>query len=221
VAYDLGMAGRSPSRTRVAVALGLAFPLVVFAYLATAIVRTGHLAWDAGVASITVRVLSTNPRPFGGTSLLNHATLEGLVVFASVAAVLLVRRHAREAVFWITAVGSVFALDPLLKALFERPGVGGDYSFPSGSALFGAVAVAASASMMPTRRLRLATAVPGTAICLVYGAALVTADWHYPSDVLGGWAFGLAWATGMWLVFFGRPWSASALRNRSRTPERV
>ncbi|MDQ3888985.1 MAG: phosphatase PAP2 family protein [Actinomycetota bacterium] len=186
-----------------AAVLALALPLAAFGYLAADVVATGHVAWDDETADLARRGLSLAPLPGDGARLLEHSTLAGPLALAALALVLVLTTRARDAVFWTATVGSVFLLDPLLKVLFQRPGPGGseaDYSFPSGSALFGAVAVAAVAALMPSGRLRAAVALTGAIFCLAYGAAIVYVDWHHPSDVVAGWSFGIAWTAALWLA---------------------
>jgi undecaprenyl-diphosphatase len=103
----------------------------------------------------------------------------------------------------ITTLGAA-ALDPTLKALIGRlrPVVpvpvafGGGNSFPSGHALdslicYGAlVLVFLPAVSVVGRRIMLAVA--GTVVVLV-GASRVFLGVHFVSDVLGGWALGVAW----------------------------
>ena len=187
--------------------LALVLPLAAFAYLAADVVATGRVAWDDEAADLAHRGLSLVPLPGDGARLLEHSTLAGPLALGALALVLVLTGRARHAVFWTVAVGSVFVLDPLLKVLFGRPGPGGseaDYSFPSGSALFGAVAVAAVSALIPGSRLRAGVALAGAIFCLVYGAAIVYVDWHHPSDVVAGWSFGIAWTSALWLAFFGR-----------------
>jgi membrane-associated phospholipid phosphatase len=37
-------------------------------------------------------------------------------------------------------------------------------------------------------------------LVVAYGVLLVVQSWHYPSDIVAGWCFALAWAAGLWLV---------------------
>lgn len=202
--YCPAVVGASGSHFFGTAALALAIPLAIFAYLAAGVMGTGRIRWDDDVADVVHRVVATAPIPFDGTLLIANPTIAALLVLAAVALTLLLRAQASYAIFWTAAVGSVFLLDPVLKALFRRPGAGGEYSFPSGTALFSAVAVAAIAFVLPTARLRAVVAVVGAAVSLSYGVAIVDVGWHYPSDVVAGWAFGLAWTTALWLAFFGR-----------------
>jgi membrane-associated phospholipid phosphatase len=116
-----------------------------------------------------------------------------------IVAVSLAARRPRAGVFWAMAIGGVFALDLVLKPLFARPALGGPpgaYSFPSGNAML-AAAVLSSVALSLRRRRRLIIAI-GVPLVLLYGAALVYAWWHYPSDVAGGWCIAIAWVALVW-----------------------
>jgi membrane-associated phospholipid phosphatase len=192
------------SRLVAVVALGFVAPLALFAYLAVNVVRTGHMGWDHEAARLAHSAVLATPIPREALRLFGEPEVSGFLVLIAVALALLVRGGRAYAGFWIAALGSVFILDPFLKELFRRPGTSGEYSFPSGTAIFSAVAVAAIVAAMPRGRLRLAVAFSGAILCIAFGAAIVDVYWHYPSDVVAGWAFGLAWTTAVWVAFFGR-----------------
>jgi membrane-associated phospholipid phosphatase len=198
------MGMQSSLRLVAAVALGFVAPLALFAYLAASVVRTGRIGWDNEAARLAHDAVLAAPVPHDAARLVDSPRMSAIVVLIAFAVVLLVSGHRAYAVFWISAAGGVFVLDPLLKELFRRPGAGGEYSFPSGSAIFSAVAVTAIVAALPRGRLRVAAALLGGVLCIAFGAAIVDVYWHYPSDVVAGWAFGLAWTTGLWVAFFGR-----------------
>jgi membrane-associated phospholipid phosphatase len=209
-AYREAVESRRRSRPAHLVPLGLAAPLAVFGALAAAVVLHGHVPGDDEVADVARSAIRAVWVPFDGTRLLADSTIGGPLLLIAFAVVLVRSAGPSYAAFWVAAVGSVFLLDPLLKALFQRPSIAGpdgEYSFPSGTALFGAAAVAAIALTMPRGRWAVAVAVLGGLVCLAYGAAIVAADWHYPSDVVAGWALGVAWTSALWLAF-------SAVRRR-------
>jgi undecaprenyl-diphosphatase len=71
-------------------------------------------------------------------------------------------------------------------------------SFPSGhstiaAALYMTLAVLI-ARALKTRRLRIFVVVTGAALALLIGTSRVYLGVHYPTDVVGGWTLGLAWA---------------------------
>ena len=86
-------------------------------------------------------------------------------------------------------------LDPLLKEVFRRRPLneGSDgYSFPSGSAMVSLAVLIALVLTFPAAR-RTGIALAGTALVAAQGAILVSARWHYASDVVAGWSFSVAW----------------------------
>jgi undecaprenyl-diphosphatase len=105
------------------------------------------------------------------------------------------------------------ALDIPLKDLFGRPewsppgsegGNSTEYVFPSGHAM-GSLAIFAAFSLMAKPRWSRLIIVVGLPLVVAIGVVLVYAWWHYPSDVVGGWCFALAWVTALWLVLRPRP----------------
>ncbi|GAB2632501.1 phosphatase PAP2 family protein [Kribbella swartbergensis] len=111
--------------------------------------------------------------------------------------VLLVLRRWRDAVFFTAGVGVVWAVNPLLKELVGRsrpdlwplPPDVSEYSFPSGHAANTAALVGALALIL-RRRLWM---VVGAAVLTVVGLSQLALGRHYPSDVVAGWAWALAW----------------------------
>ena len=146
-----------------------------------------------------------------------------LLVFLPVL-VWLVRRRLWWAAGWVvTAVALVGPLKTALKEYFgrirpdfEEGGARYDsLSFPSGHAS-GVAALVAVALVLAWPLL----SVRARAWCLAVGIGLVllvgfTRMWlgvHYLSDVVGGWAFGLAWTLFVALLFGALPGGRAALR---------
>jgi undecaprenyl-diphosphatase len=124
------------------------------------------------------------------------------------AAVFLYRGWRRGALLVIVTLAGAWMLDGGLKLLFARARPNpffdyypapSSYSFPSGHALF-AVCFFGGLAVLLTHRLR-SRAVQGAvwilalAIILLIGASRVYLGVHYPTDVLGGFAVGVAWVT--------------------------
>jgi len=125
----------------------------------------------------------------------------------------------RQAVLWTLVVGGLLAADPLLKVVFRRPAISrlpGDYSFPSGSAMV-SMGVAVLFVLTLHNWWRLAGAVVAAAFVVTFGAMIVEAQWHYPSDVLGGWLVAIAWVASSWLLVVARWPSERAFAGETRS----
>lgn len=142
---------------------------------------------------------------------LGSTTVLTLLVIA-VLGFLVLRRlwHAALLVLGATVGGAL--LSQALKGAFqrERPAIVPHldhvitYSFPSGHSLVSAVVYLTLGSLLARivegRRLKLyCLGIAGLATILV-GVSRVFLGVHYPSDVVAGWAAGLAWASLCWLV---------------------
>jgi undecaprenyl-diphosphatase len=123
-----------------------------------------------------------------------------------VALFLAVRRQRLLTIAWIAAVAGNGVLNRALKAVFQRDrplhehafeAVHG-WSFPSGHAsgalaVYGMLAYLACRAAPPIWRLPIALS--GLLIALLVGYSRVVLQVHYFSDVLAGYATGLAWVT--------------------------
>ncbi len=148
----------------------------------------------------------------------------GLVLVVVVlvgSAFLWLTRHRHSAYLLLASFFGAWALNDLLKDVFERPrpdvvphlATFATWSFPSGHAMssmaaYGAIALLI-ARLERSRAARLATWLVAALVILVIGASRIYLGVHYLSDILGGYAAGLAWvafaAAGMSaLQFFGR-----------------
>jgi undecaprenyl-diphosphatase len=186
-------------RARV-LALGVVVPLVLFALLARG-ARDGGFRWDGTLLEFFERRYDLDT-----AEALRAFALAGLAAVAilgiAVLGFLLVRRAHGEALFWALALGGVLVLDPLLKAVFQRPGLppSEEFSFPSGQAMATLAAVAALAALVSSRRRRRLLLMAGGGLVLANGIVIVFLWWHHPSDVLAGWCLALAWVCALWLL---------------------
>jgi undecaprenyl-diphosphatase len=136
---------------------------------------------------------STAARAVNDASELGPLAAVGIVVLV----VLLVRRRWRDVLFFAAAVGVVWAVNPLLKEFVGRsrpdlwplPADVSEYSFPSGHAANAAALVGALALLVR----RLPVVLLGAALLLVVGWSQLALGRHYPTDVLAGWVWALAW----------------------------
>ncbi len=112
-----------------------------------------------------------------------------LLAVVLVAAVAVVRRRPRLAIFAAASIGvSVLATEILKHWLLERPNLVSsfifDNSYPSGHTTVG-MAVAVAAMLVVPRRLLVPTAVGAGLFGSAFGVAVVAAGWHRPSDAVG------------------------------------
>lgn len=111
------------------------------------------------------------------------------------------------ALLWVAAAGGGI-LNTILKAAFDRPRphlfpwrvpYAGHSSFPSGHSMTAMVVYATLAYLVvrivPTRGLRRFTLAVFAAVILAVGLSRMYLGVHYPSDVLGGYLIGFAWAS--------------------------
>jgi membrane-associated phospholipid phosphatase len=189
---------------------GFLAPLAAFVVLSEAVAGNHRLALDGEVTSWVNEYVPETPS--NGDAIVGVVTYATTALVALVPLLLLWRRRPRYALFWSLAVGGVVALDPLLKNIYRRPGVdgGSGYTFPSGSAMLSVAAIASLVLIAPRRRTLLVLL--GAAVVLGYGVSLVRVDWHYPSDVLAGWSFSLAWVSAIWLLLCAGPAALSTRR---------
>lgn len=149
----------------------------------------------------------------GGYPILTLTTL-GVVGF------LFMSGHGRDARFVLTAVVGGWLLAYLLKLGFDRPRPDivphfsdvYSSSFPSGHSLMSAVVYLTLGSLLTNMvaSTRLKWYFLGVAVLLAFlvGLSRVAMGVHYPSDVVGGWCLGLAWAEVCWLAH--HKWMAPA-----------
>ena len=108
---------------------------------------------------------------------------------------------------WVAVIGAG-PLNATLKHIFERPRpelfpwrvpYAGLSSFPSGHSMGAMVTYATLAYLVarlePTRTLRRLTLGIAAVVVVLIGLSRMYLGVHYPSDVLGGFVIGLAWAS--------------------------
>jgi undecaprenyl-diphosphatase len=144
------------------------------------------------------------------TSLGSSAVL--LLATLGVAGFLALDRRYSAMCFVLGAVFSGWGLSFGLKAAFERPRpelvphlMRVDFSsFPSGHSMMSAVVYGTLgtllSSLVTRRRLKFYFLSLAASLAGLVGVSRVYLGVHYPTDVLAGWAAGLAWSTTCWLV---------------------
>lgn len=112
-------------------------------------------------------------------------------------------RRPRRAAFAAAEVAGTAVLVQLLKIVCEnprfQPGPDDPFfwhpvanSFPSGNSA-GALAIALAFVAVVPRRWRPATVAVGAGFTLAVSTGLLVLDYHFPSDILGGWLVALGW----------------------------
>ncbi|HYJ53851.1 MAG TPA: phosphatase PAP2 family protein [Allosphingosinicella sp.] len=145
-----------------------------------------------------------------------------LLVTLAVLGYLLISGRRRTALFVLLATGTGTAAAKLLKFVYDRPRPtlvphlvdAGSASFPSGHAADSAIVYLTIAALLartvPERALRLYILVVAGSLVLLIGISRVYLGVHWPSDVVGGWAFGAAWAFACSLAY-SRLWASQGL----------
>jgi undecaprenyl-diphosphatase len=136
------------------------------------------------------------------------------ILTAAVVFYLLLAAKRRAALVVFLSIGSGQLLSTALKLFFERarpdlvPHATIVYtsSFPSGHSTMSAVVYLTLGALLARvegrRRVRVYLVALGAVLTLLVGASRVYLGVHWPTDVLGGWTIGAAWALLWWLVTF-------------------
>ncbi len=142
---------------------------------------------------------------------LGSASVLTLVTIVCAGYLLLRKKYRMLALLAAATAGSV-VVALLLKSLFARPrpefAAPGTYvltaSFPSGHSLLSAVIYLTLGALLARTTTRYRYKVYFISVALVItmlvGFSRIYLGVHYPTDVLGGWSFGLLWALLCWLV---------------------
>ncbi len=148
-------------------------------------------------------------------SALGSGAVATLVSVIAVAYLALAGRRRFALLVAAAAIGTQLWMT-LLKQLYDRPrptvvtqlDPPGGLSFPSGHSMI-AVALYLTlavliARTLPHRRQRIFVVAVGAGLALMIGGSRIYLGVHYPTDVIAGWAVGLAWAltcglTARWL----------------------
>jgi undecaprenyl-diphosphatase len=124
---------------------------------------------------------------------------------------LLMNKMLRSALLLLVAVVGGGLLSVGLKLTFARPRPDfvqhmvevSSASFPSGHSLISAVVYptlgALLASLSPTRTAKVYYLTTAFLLMVLVGVSRMYLGVHYPTDVLAGWALGLAWALACWV----------------------
>ncbi len=199
-------------------ALALACALV-FIVTASLVTGGGVQAFDeAFVRSLRSAADPATPVGPGWLTPLAHGATElGGTPFLTLATVLLAgwfafRRQWTFLAILLAAVLGETLISHLLKEAFDRPRPDivphlvevSSKSFPSGHASSGAAIyltyAALFAAQLKERTSRALLFAAAGAVAFAIGASRVYLGVHYPTDIIGGWSLGAAWAAIVWIA---------------------
>jgi undecaprenyl-diphosphatase len=186
--------------------LGIALAAaVLFLWLARWVLAGGSMPFDLAVRGAVHAWAS----PLATHALLANTMLGSERVMVPLGAVLVWRLatigRGRQAILLALISLSAELLSNLLKLAFHRPrpavffGLSPveTYSFPSGHAFVGTVFYGLLAGILTTfgrwRQKRASIVVAAVLTSFLIGFSRVYLGYHYPSDVLGGWACAAGW----------------------------
>jgi undecaprenyl-diphosphatase len=141
----------------------------------------------------------------GGVAVLSLLTL-------AICGYLWLRGMYRAMILILSATLGALVVSTLLKMSFDRPRPSAvphlasvyTSSFPSGHSMLSATVFLTLGTLMgqfaKQRRLKAYFLLIALVLTLLVGVSRVYLGVHYPTDVLAGWAAGLAWASLCWLI---------------------
>ena len=187
-------------------ALLVGLPLLLLGKIADDVRENEPFAWES---PLMVSLRASAPDGFSSVaralSTIGSATVM-LPFCLLLAGWLWYRSHNASMVrYFALSVGGAVALNYVLKLFFNRarPQVvpwlwqEGDTSFPSGHSSMAAALCVTVIALLWRTRWRWPALVLGGLYTLGMGLARVYLGVHYPTDVLAGWALGVAWAGGV------------------------
>jgi membrane-associated phospholipid phosphatase len=183
------------SRPASALRVIAAASFAVFLLLAFAVPDRGGLAWDDAVLDALNALAPISSDEIHPDPELRAIVFLGTASAGLLALWLLLRGRWRSALFLVGSLAGTVALTTLTKAIVERrsiEGGAGESSFPSGTAAWAAALNAACVILAPSR-FRLWVAGAGALGVLLYSAVITWEEWHYSTDVIGGWALAIGW----------------------------
>jgi undecaprenyl-diphosphatase len=127
----------------------------------------------------------------------------GLMLVGAIVVILVARGRHRDALFVTLSVTGAAITGFALKPIIALPPVdpdGSGYAFPSGHAVRSMAVVGALVVIAWSSRWRWAVLVIGAVVVVLIGFAVVYHEWHWITDVVGGWLLSVAWISTIALV---------------------
>jgi undecaprenyl-diphosphatase len=201
------------------VGLGACVLLLVFALLAGEVTEGGTLGLDVRILR-ALRTANDPSVPIGPVWLesafldltaLGSAAVIGLMVFAVAGFLCLQARYRTALVIVLTTISGEL-VGSAMKHFFMRPRPtvvphlrdALSSSFPSGHAMDSAIVYLTLGALLmrvvDRRGTKLYCLAMALLLTLLVGVSRVYLGVHYPTDVIGGWILGFAWASVCWLI---------------------
>ena len=185
-------------------------PTAVFAADAALVFVGGTPSWDISLLQLAARHQQATARTLvdGYTTL--GALWLVLVLLGCALALLLRARLYRQAAFVATATVLSMSTSGILKLVFARarpeviPQPLGTYSFPSGHTMSATGLAVSLVVVLWSTRWRVPALLVGVGWAVGVGVSRVYLGYHFPSDVVAGWALSLAVVGATLLGFGGR-----------------
>jgi undecaprenyl-diphosphatase len=161
----------------------------------------GSVRWFQGFWGSPLDAAMLDWSALGGVAVLSLVVVFAVLLLAAL-------RRPRTAAFVLAAALGGMLLSRATKALIARPRPAVHHplvllanpsgSFPSGHSMLAAVTyltlALVAATVIPRRRVRGLVVAASLALVGLIGISRIYLGVHYPTDVIGGWAGGLAWA---------------------------
>jgi undecaprenyl-diphosphatase len=199
--------------------LTIAVLLFAFGIIAQEIAQGEPLTFDRRVM-LALRSSATPSVPIGPAWLqeaarditsLGSTIVLGIITFSVVGYLFLAGKAAVAWLMLLAVVGGV-ALNNLLKFAFARPRP--DFvthaarvfttSFPSGHATLSAIAYLTIGALLarthPSFTISIYFMALAAFLTVLIGVSRIYLGVHYPTDILGGWCIGVAWAMACWVL---------------------
>jgi undecaprenyl-diphosphatase len=177
---------------------------IVSALIWLAMMMLGGASWQFDARMFNLLYAGEHPNLIYATRLFtNLGGWVALTLFTLLSAIILVRRNERrKAALLILIIASGRVLVEIQKYLIGRPRppemdhlvAVQSMSFPSGHAASSMLVYLTIALLLCPRPIVIAGAI---ALSILIGISRLLLGVHWPSDVVGGWAFGLLWTLGM------------------------
>jgi len=135
-----------------------------------------------------------------------------ILTLVVVLGLLLITRRYGPALFTFVSVWFGWLISHMLKQLYDRPrpdlvnhlDTVHTASFPSGHAMMSTVIYLTLAALVvrffQDFRVRVYVLVVAVLVSALVGISRIVLGVHWPSDVIAGWALGIAWACFLWLA---------------------